>query len=99
MELCFNDVWGTVCHDSWNNTDARTICQILGHIREDDASLGAAIATQGNFFDVAVDARKPVLLDEVGCTGTESSILECPSEEVGEHNCFGTMNAGVFCTG
>ena len=30
MEICKNDVWGTVCDRNWHNIDAKVVCRQLG---------------------------------------------------------------------
>ena len=30
MEICNNNVWGTVCDDAWGTPDAQVVCRQLG---------------------------------------------------------------------
>ena len=31
VEICINGVWGTVCHNGWDNNDTRVVCEQLGY--------------------------------------------------------------------
>ena len=40
-----------------------------------------------------------ILLDELQCTGNETRLIDCPSNEVGAHNCAHFEDIGVSCAG
>ena len=31
VEICYNKIWGSVCHNSWSTYDANIVCKQLGH--------------------------------------------------------------------
>ena len=40
----------------------------------------------------------PIWLDDVSCTGSESELLECPHNGIGNHNCDHSEDASVRCS-
>ena len=89
MEICNNNVWGTVCDDSWGPSDATVVCRQLGFsvtsaqalIRSNDVPIGSG----------------PIWLDEVNCAGNETRLIDCPASPLGIHNCGHLEDAGVNC--
>ena len=39
----------------------------------------------------------PILLDDVDCTGDESSLSQCYHDGIGNHDCIHTEDVGVRC--
>jgi len=80
-------MWGTVCDDLWGTTDAQVACAQLGYSR-----IGAVPLTSGFINGVG-----QIWLDNVACTGSEASLLDCPANPIGSHNCVHSQDAGVRC--
>ena len=89
VEFCYDEDWGTVCDDFWDDVNAGVVCRQLGFPSE------GAIAFSDAFFD---EGTGPILLDDVICVGTESRLDDCFANSIGSHNCFHSEDAGVRCT-
>ena len=55
-----------------------------------------SVALGGAYFG---SGNGNILLDNVVCSGTESSLLECRTNPIGLHNCNNSEDAGVRCEG
>ena len=87
VEVNINNEWGTVCDDSWGLSDARVVCRQLGY--------GAPISAPG--IAHFGQGSGQILLDDVSCTGSESSLASCTHPGRGIHNCGHSEDASVVC--
>ena len=87
MEIFYQDSWGTVCDDNWDLDDGDVICRQLGYPAATH-TLSKAYFGQGSGL---------ILLDEVDCTGSESSIDQCLHNGWSQTDCDHSEDAGVMC--
>ncbi|XP_038061175.1 deleted in malignant brain tumors 1 protein-like isoform X2 [Patiria miniata] len=90
VEVFVNGDWGTVCDDTWawDMNDAEVICRQLGY--------GPAISAQpSTTYSQGVG---PIHLKNVQCNGSESSILDCPSDSCAPGDCSHDYDVGVECS-
>ena len=88
VEIYWNNQWGTVCDDVWDDNDATVVCKQLGY------SGGSARVSA--YFGKGSGL---ILLDNVNCYGGESSIFDCRQKSFSVHDCEHHEDAGVVCYG
>nr|XP_023493698.1 deleted in malignant brain tumors 1 protein-like isoform X13 [Equus caballus] len=89
VEIHHNGTWGTVCDDLWDLPAAHVVCQQLG--------CGVALMAPGS--SLFGDSSGPIFLDDVQCTGSETSLGRCHHRGLSVHNCGHHEDAGVVCSG
>ena len=87
VEILYRGAWGTVCDDGWGIQDANVVCRSLGF---PGASAAVSFAGFGQ-------GTGDIVLDDVTCRGTETSILDCGNRGLGVNDCRHTEDAGVRC--
>ncbi|XP_066566457.1 deleted in malignant brain tumors 1 protein-like [Amia ocellicauda] len=88
VEVRYNDGWGTVCNDYWDIIDAHVVCKELG--------CGFALFAPG--WAAYGEGSGSIALDDVACTGSETSLLNCGNTGLGQHNCVHFEDASVVCS-
>ncbi|NXG66364.1 SRCRM protein, partial [Hemiprocne comata] len=88
VELYHHGIWGTICDDNWDLSDANVVCKQLGCGYAVEAFVSAHYGKGSG----------QIWLDDVNCTGAESDLWTCPSKSWGQHNCQHKEDAGVLCS-
>uniref|UniRef100_A0A8C7PIG7 SRCR domain-containing protein n=1 Tax=Oncorhynchus mykiss TaxID=8022 RepID=A0A8C7PIG7_ONCMY len=89
VEVFDSGQWGTVCDDDWDQRDAQVMCRELG-CGEALEAFGSARFGKGS---------GSISLDDLACSGSEVSLLQCPHSGLGNHDCGHHEDAGVTCAG
>ncbi|XP_063781954.1 lysyl oxidase homolog 3 isoform X3 [Pseudophryne corroboree] len=87
VEVLKNGQWGTVCDDRWDLQAASVVCRELGFGSAKEALTGARMG-QG---------MGPIHMNEVKCSGTEKSLLECQYKNITEEDCKHTEDSAIKC--
>ncbi|XP_031751061.1 lysyl oxidase homolog 3 isoform X2 [Xenopus tropicalis] len=87
IEVFYNKEWGTICDDDFTMENAHVLCRHLGFT-------AATGWTHSAKYGKGVG---PIWLDNIICSGTEKSILDCKSRGWGNSDCTHEEDAGVVC--
>ena len=87
VEILYQGIWGTICDDGWDDTDATVVCRELGFLN--GKAIGQAQFRSGS---------GPVWLSQIGCYGNENNLSHCVHSGAGNVGiCSHSQDAGVEC--
>lgn len=98
VEVLHASVWGTVCDDiiQYDTTLAsnfgQVTCRELGFIPTTGMPSGTTL-----LYSAVTDGTDPIWMDDVMCTGAESTLPMCPSRGWAIHNCSHVEDVGLSC--
>ena len=104
VQVCVNNIWGTVCDHFWDDHDASVVCRMLGYsphgrpiqilcITSDMCTnVGASALT-----DLFTEGTWYIHINDLNCTGNESSIWNCPMNGLADYSCYHYDDAAVIC--
>ncbi len=106
VEICVGGRYGTICMDSWDNSDASVVCTQLGFSRygKDLSSIygvhqsmyiycfcSGAIAVNADSFS---EGNADRVYTNINCSGTEGRLVDCSLSPFSGVSC---ATVGVVC--
>ncbi|XP_030012414.1 deleted in malignant brain tumors 1 protein-like isoform X2 [Sphaeramia orbicularis] len=89
VEVYDNGTWRRVCSQQWDTPHAQVVCRQMG------CETAQAVSVVGQFGE----GTGPVWLDDLFCSGKESSLTECLHHKSDRRDCGYSKDVGVVCSG
>ncbi|XP_069139920.1 scavenger receptor cysteine-rich domain superfamily protein-like [Argopecten irradians] len=91
LEVFHGGQWGTVCSQGFGQPEADVVCSMLGYNPRD---VVAEILPNAYYNHLTY---RTILLDQLGCKGSEGDISFCRTQDWGTTNCSRAQEVGVRC--
>ncbi|XP_025102846.1 uncharacterized protein LOC112569301 [Pomacea canaliculata] len=89
LEILYNGTWGTVCDDAFGKEEAQVACRMLGFVRSQALVVTSFMYGEGSGL---------IILDDLMCTGEETSLDECDHRGFTENDCSHSEDVGIICS-
>ncbi|XP_052231204.1 neurogenic locus notch homolog protein 2-like [Dreissena polymorpha] len=90
VEVLYNGIWGTVCDDGFDATDAGVACRSLGF---------SGASSPWLYFDSSNTYPSQIWLDDLNCIGFGTNLWDCNHPGWGTHNCGHSEDQFIRCVG
>jgi deleted-in-malignant-brain-tumors protein 1 len=88
VEVCTNGIWGAICSQGWDTTDAHVICTQLGYPQLEPYIFANSDFGGGDY---------PIVYSNSQCGGFEQTYTSCTKQTFPYSNCSRSNIAGVLC--
>ena len=102
--MCVNNVWGTICDHFWDEKDASVVCRMLGYSPYGNKLLNVLyvnsvllILGASAIRDRYTEGAWYIHINDLNCTGTESSLWDCPMNGLKKYSCNHYDDSAVVC--
>ena len=113
VEVCFGNLWGTICHNSWDNRDAGVICKQLFnsssfgklHVLPQQLAILQFTCFVVYLGGHAINGSSfgsgdgPIVIQNINCNGNETSLTDCSTITSTTSPCNDSTVAGLECFG
>ncbi|GAB1602356.1 deleted in malignant brain tumors 1 protein-like [Argonauta hians] len=90
VQVLYNGLWGSVCNTGWNDDAAEVFCRSLGYCN------GAMVSKYVSH--IPVKNTHQFWLDNITCSGNETSLEECKHSSWGDAYCDQEDSAAAWCS-
>ena len=110
IEVCYNNIWGSVCGDGFDFTDAYVACKTISisgiflvvthwYTCRLNHIIPYTLITEPTVYTDSEfgDGSVPIVYSNIECKGFEESFNECSKKEYGSFICSRKHVAGVRC--